>query len=613
MTVKSFCYGLFTLLLFSVKLHAQSIFSKQSVIITEIMYNQFSNSSNDEFLELYNPSETTAVDLSGWQLSGTQSQPISLADTGNGLTVLAPKSYAVLLPANYFSEPHFRIYESIIPTGTTVLKATKNLSLNNSGDRIIFLNAIGDTIIDMTYFPDAEKGLSLEKINLSAGDDRENFVQSRWPNGSPGLKNSIAPNAFDLSISSPERHSVPPATSATLGCTVTNVGARAFGAKSTICFFADKNQNSAVDANEKISEKTHFFNLEPDESWETVFSYTPSKATEQLIFTISSMQDENSENDSASTTLHVGAARNAIIINEILYAPVQNSKDFIQDQPDFVELYNRSHAAIDLHGWSLSDAANEHGEFDAYFFAEDSTHNTILKPGEYAIISPDKAENVDSSRLALFFPFVKSLSQTKIFYVRNRSTFSYSNDSDEVRLKDWLGFTIDSLRYDKSWHHPFFSSTAGKSLERLNPDARATAKSNWSTCTDRIYGATPGKANSIFTTPTVGKTQYGITISPNPFSPNADGHDDFTIISYVLPSGANRIRAKIFDVRGRLVNTLKNSLPVARRGEIIWDGLDKNGKRARMGIYIVLLEAFNAGSAAAATYKATVVLAQPLN
>ncbi|WP_169304766.1 lamin tail domain-containing protein [Chloroherpeton thalassium] len=591
---------------------AQSSDSRK-IIVSEAMYSQSSNSTNDEFIELYNPSETESVDFTGWRLAGTQSSPLALADTGNGLCVLAPKSYAVVLPANYFSEPHFRLYESLIPAGATVLKAEKSLSLDNSGDRIIFLNAAGDSVLDITYFPDAEKGYSLEKIDLTAGDDRGNFVQSWKLNGSPGAKNSVPSKAFDLSVSAPSTRAVPPDEQAAISCTVTNAGAKPFGAESVVRLFLDKNQNGEAEANEQISEKPLFFNLEPEAFWETVFFHTPSSATERLIFAVANAEDENSANDSAKTALSVGTARNAVIINEILYAPVQNSTDFIQDQPDFVELYNRSSAAVDLRGWSLSDAADEHGEFDTYFFAEDDAQNTILSPGQYAVVSPDKAENLDSSRLALFFPFVKSLSQAKIFYVTNRATFSYNNDGDEVRLKDELGFTIDSLRYDESWHHPFFNSTAGKSLERLNPDMPSTAKSNWSTCTDRLYGATPGKANSIFTAGATSQKESGLAISPNPFSPNADGHDDFTVIGYTLPSAVNRIRVKIFDVRGRLINTLENSLPVASKGEIIWDGSDKNGKRARMGIYIVLLEALSATNAAVKSYKATVVLAMPLN
>jgi flagellar hook assembly protein FlgD len=103
-----------------------------------------------------------------------------------------------------------------------------------------------------------------------------------------------------------------------------------------------------------------------------------------------------------------------------------------------------------------------------------------------------------------------------------------------------------------------------------------------------------------------------MAVSPNPFSPDGDGKEDFLVIRYQLQGTANRIRVKIFDARGRLVRTLANSEPAGAQGELIWDGLDDSRQALRIGIYVIYLEALNADSAVIETLKQTIVLARPM-
>jgi flagellar hook assembly protein FlgD len=69
---------------------------------------------------------------------------------------------------------------------------------------------------------------------------------------------------------------------------------------------------------------------------------------------------------------------------------------------------------------------------------------------------------------------------------------------------------------------------------------------------------------------------------------------------------------KIFDVRGRLVKWLLNNRPSAGHGEVIWDGTHNDGAKARIGMYIIYLEAINAQNGVIETSKRTVVLAGKL-
>ncbi|NTU73506.1 hypothetical protein HGB07_05055, partial [Candidatus Roizmanbacteria bacterium] len=524
-------------------------------------------------------------------------------------------SYAVIFAAGYFSATHARFYQALIPAGTLILKSDKSLSLNNTGgDSITVITPLGDTIISMHYDNKADKGFSLEKMAFTGGDGVENYAPSNWVNGTPGRRNSVGPAKFDLSIKTPLQVIGDAQQLIRLSCKVFNAGELSFGKGCIVHFYKDSNSNAHADQSELVDSYTLGQDLNPKDSLQINFSFTPlSTVTTKFIFTLTDALDENPKNDTVSTTLVIRTIRNSVVMNEILYEPVQNPDDFIQDQPDYIELYNRSNEPINLHGWSISDKPNENGEFDTYLFAEDPSGNYLLQPGEYAVVSPDKATRLDSTRLVLYYPYLQTDSKAKPFYVSSRSTFSLNNEGDLVLLKDKTGAVVDSVLYSPEWHNAFYASTQGKSLERLNPDFPSNDQKNWTTSTDRMYGGTPGKQNTVYTPSPLAHQTASLAIEPRTFSPDSDGHDDFAIFSYKLPGQASRIRVKIFDIRGRLIQTLANSLPSGANGQVIWDGRDQSGKIARMGIYLILLEALNANDGVTTTVKNTVVLAKRLN
>ncbi|NTV47962.1 MAG: hypothetical protein HGB11_15905, partial [Chlorobiales bacterium] len=517
--------------------------------------------------------------------------------TGKGETVLAPKSYAVLFPSGYFSATHSRFYQGLIPAGTLVLKSDKSLSLNNDTDSLIVITSQGDTVIAMKYTDKTDKGYSLEKLSIKGDDSMENYAPSLWQNGTPGRRNSVGPAKLDLAIKTSAEFIGSQQQVTLLFCKAINVGELPFGKGSVIHLHRDSNLNGIADDAELVDSFTLAQDIHSADSLQLSFSYTPqTSGSIRFIFSLTNDLDENQVNDTARATLVIRTMRNAVVINEILYEPIQNPDDFIQDQPDFIELYNRSGESIDLRGWSISDKPNERGEFDTYLFADDPSGNHVLEPGQYAVVSPDKATKPDSTRLALYYPYLQGNPDARLFYVRTRSTFSLNNEGDLVLLRDKIGAVVDSVMYSPGWHNEFYSSTAGKSLERLNPDFPGNDSKNWSTSTDRTYGATPGKSNSIYTPSPLTNQTTSLVIEPRTFSPDSDGRDDFAVISYKLSGQVSRIRVKIFDVRGRLIQTISNSLPSGASGQIIWDGHDQSGKVARMGIYIVLLEALNASN-----------------
>ena len=301
---------------------------------------------------------------------------------------------------------------------------------------------------------------------------------------------------------------------------------------------------------------------------------------------------------------------NEVVVNEILYQPIQSATDFRPDQPDWIEVYNRSNKIIDMSGWTLSNAPNERGEFETYFFATNADVDYLLRPGEYAVISPERAKQRDSTRLVIYYRNLPS--DAKLFFVTTRSTFSNSTSGGLIWLRDNTGNTVDSVRYSPRWHSPFLSSTRGITLERINPNFPSNDGRSWTSSTNREFGGTPARRNSVFAESFEGENVSGITVRPNPFSPDGDGREDNCVIAYSLKGNVNRIRIRIFDVKGRLVRTLVNSEPSGSSGEVVWDGFGENREKLRIGIYVILLESLDANRAVIETLKKTVVLARPL-
>ena len=126
----------------------------------------------------------------------------------------------------------------------------------------------------------------------------------------------------------------------------------------------------------------------------------------------------------------------------------------------------------------------------------------------------------------------------------------------------------------------------------------------------RPEGGTPGLGNSVAVYTAVdGQT---LSCMPSPFSPDGDGHEDVTVIRYVLPRGNWSVQARIFDVRGRHIRRLLTDAVGSSQGECVWDGRDDRHLKVKMGIYIVLLEAIDTTEGRNLIRKGVVVVAEKL-
>jgi hypothetical protein len=303
-------------------------------------------------------------------------------------------------------------------------------------------------------------------------------------------------------------------------------------------------------------------------------------------------RDSNPFNDTASIIVTARANPKAIVVNEIMFEPLQG-------QNEWIEFYHRGSAPIDIARWKFSDRPTASGT-NSFLITNNST---VIQPGDFVIVAAD-------STIFNQFSYLASPSQSTHLFILNRvSGFGLNNDGDDVVLRDPLGRTIDSVSYSASWHHPDISDTKGRSLERINPDLESNDHRNWST-SPNAAGGTPGRPNGIYTT--VLPTSASVSAHPNPFSPDGDGFEDFCVISYNLPLTTAIIRISIFDIKGRMLRTLADCELSGSHGEVIWDGLDNSKQRVRIGVYVVFLEGIDGQGGILATDKTIVVVATKL-
>ena len=403
--------------------------------------------------------------------------------------------------------------------------------------------------------------------------------------------------SFDLEVtrfqaaSSDAGASILPGQRITLEATVRNSGTQS-AEEYAVHFFHDTNLNGRAETSEEIAAVKSMNLSASDSTTITAQSTALIAGDNRFIALVSWPSDMNPQNDTASVDVMVGAEPCAMVVNEIMFDPLPGHNEW-------VEFYHRGQDPIDIARWRFSDRPTASGANSFVI----TTASTIIQPRDFIVVAAD-------SSLFFQFPYLATASPAVHCFILNRSNgFGLNNDGDDVILRDALGKTIDSVSYSSLWHHPDVAITKGRSLERISPDIASNDQRNWST-SPSSRGGTPGQPNGIFTTSL--PAAASLSISPNPFSPDGDGFEDFCIVRYNLPLSTSVIRISIFDVRGRLLRTLANTELSGPQGEIVWDGLDDSKQRVRIGPYIVFIEAIDGQAGVLATAKAVVVVATRL-
>jgi len=553
------------------------------VVFTEVMFNVQGSDYHDEYVELFNLSETELVALGGWSFSDSGGTDF-LADAGFGL-LLQPQQYAVILDGSYFDNSSR--YDDVIPENALIIKIDNGTfgssGLSNSIPETLYLiNSTGDTVQIYRYTLNNDDGYSDEKIIFGYGNNENNWANCLVSGGTPGFRNSVTPYDYDLSVSKDgiDYHPsimIKSDNTVQFNVSVNNSGLQTFEDSLQIKMFVDVERDSVYQSNDfTIVSEIVELQLEPAEIFTFSCSWAPVKAGNYfIVLSIASAADKNKVNNLTSLSLIVYESEETVAINEIKFLTAV-------DEPEWIELYNYGTKILNLFGWSFADAVDT--------CRIDST--VFLLPNQFKVFVSDPGltnyYSVDDSLLLIMDGFP-----------------NLNNSSDVVCLLNPGDGWVEQVPYQFDWLEG--EDWRSPSLERINPYLDCRQAVNWGPCTN-ANSATPANQNALYAS-IESQSKLKVSCQPDPFSPDGDGFEDHTIIQLHSPTRSGRLSIKIFDINGHKVRTIQDNVFTGATYSVPWDGKNDSGASLRMGIYIVLVQILDDRNGIIEEYKCTVVLA----
>jgi hypothetical protein len=527
---------------------------------------------NNEWVELKNTS-LFPINLKEWRLSDLTGTSGSLPDF-----VLQPDSFVIICATSAVSN---------LSSFGKALSVTNFPSLDNDGDLIAIADANGKIIHAVQYISDwypnelkKDGGWSLEMIDTkNPCSGFYNWTASKDNSGgTPGRKNSVDGNNRD--DSSPKL-------------------LRAFATSDTTITLLF---NEPVDSLKSATTLNYLFDngLSASGAMAIPPLFDQLKITLNRSMTAGTVYGVTTKNISdcsgniigEKNSARFGLAQNAdsfdLVINEILFNPLPSGVDY-------VELYNRSQKVVDL---SKIYLANRNSNNIISSIQQLSTENYLLFPGDYMAVTTDP--DVVKSQYITMNPDA---------FLKIKSMPSFPNDKGNVIILNGQGNILDEVSYSDKWHFALVHNTEGVSLERIDFDGLSGQSNFHSAATSAGYG-TPGFKNSQYKSDNVPSEEIHIT--PEIFSPDNDGHDDFATINYSFPTPGYVANITIFDGSGRPVRYLQKNSLSGVTGMYRWDGLNDKNQKLPQGIYIIYTEIFNKDGKKK-QFKNTIVLARRYN
>jgi len=524
--------------------------SPGDLLVSEIMANprDAQGLPELEYLELYNNSET-ALELSGVQIA-SGGAPVRLPDY-----ILLPNTYLILCSTSAAAD---------FASFGEVLGVSSFPGLSNAGDEVLLLNSNGQTLQSLNYtidwYEDSERqngGFSLERIQNELPEDCPgNWQASQSPNGgTPGRLNSLA--GITPEMEPPFLRSAAPI--GTMQITL--------GFNETLGSLMNFPENYRISGGLEVLEAQ----ITGPQRDSIRLSLNGALQNGQ-IYQLDLLQAEDclgnfsDQIQSLPIALAEVAAPGDIRINEILFNPQSGGKDF-------VELINLSNKVINLKGMELINREKTSGNFQTSIETD-----LLLFPDQILALSPDPND------------------LTRRYPVPMEANISYaflpSLDASSGNLSlQFDGRVLDDFSYQDDFHSSLLEETRGVSLERLSSNSPTQEASNWSSAAESVGFATPGYQNSQrIIAGTNSKDLF--YLDNNTFSPDNDGFEDLLVLSYQSDKPGYLANIQVFDASGRPIKRLARNYSLASEGFITWDGSTNEASKARIGIYILWIEAF---------------------
>ena len=529
--------------------------SEYDIVINEIMAdpNPVVGLPEWEYVELYNATEF-GIDLKDWQIQ------IGSNDLTFGNFVLAPYGYVILCHNDAVSE--LREYGDCIGFGS--------FSVGNTASAMYLYSKEGTLVsrvnFSSSWYHDANKangGWSVEQIDpLNPCAGASNWTASvDASGGTPGRINSV--NGDNNVAPVVERMNM------------------SFNHIVQLWFDQQMDAASLMDPQHFLVEETgqhpqevetnpidpNYVGLIFDHGFETGRVYT------LIINGVANCVGNAIE---ADTKVQFGIpndiAEGEILINEILFDPISPGVDY-------VELYNNSDKTFDLSTLTIGVIRESFPNPADTTLKEITSESRLFLPRTYVLLSTN-SEIVGQQYDCPTDNFVQMASFP-----------SYANAGGTAILRGKNGTMVDAMYFSEKMHYPLLKVTKGVSLERVSFDQPSMATDNWHSAAERVHFGTPGQPNSMMQSTEPSDDE--ITVSPDVFSPDGDGFDDACFINYHFDEAGYTMNTYIFNVSGQLIRHLVKGELVGQEGSTLWNGLDNNGSRVPIGVYVVVTEVFN--------------------
>ncbi|MCF7823748.1 MAG: lamin tail domain-containing protein [Candidatus Marinimicrobia bacterium] len=513
--------------------------------ISEVMSNPQGSEYENEFIEIYNCS-AHVMHVNGWVMSDGSGVD-SLVHL-SGPDSIPAQGYALIMDPGYqFSiGPYIDLIPDSIPIYTISTDATFGSGgLANSAESVIVWNADSSSLSQMSWSKATDNGYSWERVSLEVADDAAEWKQSLVENGTPGTKNSRALPAYNLWLSSVDISQMDSDLEVQLSLTMINTGAAEITSAALQILLVEADHLFTL--HEEV-----LTDIPPGDSliWEGTVGVQRC-GWMQFEIEVECPHDDFVEDNKITEETFITCLTSPLIINEVMPVP-------LSEEPEWVEIFNRSGDDIDLLEWQFSD-----NNLTSRALSDTSL---ILRSGSYLLLSSQgEISGCPWDCLIQPIPGFPTL----------------NNSGDAVILYDPNGSIMDQMSYDEG-----SGIVEGHSWERINTENPGTDIQNWGFCVSATR-STPGYKNSLHLTEL--STELSIDLNPNPFTPDGDGNKDQLIIHYELPFQQALVSMIIYDMAGRRIAEPVQVKAVPHRGQLSWDGTANYGGIAATGLYICIL------------------------
>lgn len=546
-----------------VSFELEHAYAFESIIFNEILADETPSFGlpTFEFIEFKNLQNDTLF-TEGWFLSDLTDTTYFDADT------ILPNEYVIVGKTTAKS-----FYEGFGKT----FGLTSFVSLNKSEDKLTLYNKYGEVMDSLYYFDDwfstsaapdgtekVEGGWSLERrLNNFDCSASYNWIPSiATIGGTPGEENSVVGSIINT---------VPPSIVSASIVSDTSVQI-VFDAE--IVNGLDNNiyTISSEESDLGVLETVANVYYENGSYFVVIDGFFDNES--QYYLSISQVQNcFDNDGDIASIPIYSQSVPKLgdLVINEVLSNPYSGATDYI-------EIYNTTNKALNLNGFSIIEYDIDY-EDTIVDFSSKFTEDFIMPPGAYFTFSEDTQ--------SVFLNYIVD----KPEWLFDLNIPSYADNEGVVGLVFNDSVVLDKLHYYSRWNFDLLDSDNGVSLERISTEGETQNDANWASAAKSFGYGTPTARNSQ-TFPEITQEDL-ISVTPEVFTPNQDGDKDFALINYTIDEPGFVANVAVFDIVGRKIKDIAMNETIGVEGFWKWDGTNYNSEKAKVGIYIILVELFD--------------------